>query len=100
MCSHTGTNNPELLHAELESQRFIPKRAAAPQAPDTTHLVSFKVLRMCSRSASSKVRRLASPWLATALVWSPEWHSQHRTRGQNHRMFDQVLQLTNISGHE
>ena len=40
--------------------RFIPSRAAAPCGPATTQFVSFKIDRMCSRSASLRVLPLVS----------------------------------------
>ena len=68
MSLHPGTNDPEPLHAELESGAVHPQpRRCATRTGDDTHLVSFRVARMCSRSASSIVRRLVPTWLAGAL---------------------------------
>ena len=45
---------------ELRVVRFIPRRAAAPSGPPTCQSVARNICRMCSLSASSRVRLLES----------------------------------------
>ena len=46
---------PSFFMRKWSVERFIPSRIAAPLGPDTTHLVSFRIERMCSRSTSTRV---------------------------------------------
>src|SRR5271155_2986955 len=51
-----GRAIPSFFMRKYSVDRFIPRSVAAPLGPERTHLVSFKVARMCSRSTSAKVR--------------------------------------------
>jgi hypothetical protein len=56
--------------------RFTPKRAAAPEAPPTTHLASCKARKIWSRSASLKpVIREATESLLVCSSLMGTWES-------------------------
>jgi len=46
---------PSFRIRKYTGDRLIPKRAAAPLGPATTHFVCSRILRMCSRCASRSV---------------------------------------------
>ena len=64
-----GRTIPSFFMRNWRVDRFIPRRAAAPRAPGNNPLGLFqRVKNGLSRSASSRVRRLAPTGLAAALV--------------------------------
>ena len=76
---------PSFCIRDCRVVRFRPSRAAAPCGPPTTQPVSSSARRMCSRSASSRVRAPARSGAAAQL------RQRHLERGparQDHRTLD------------
>ena len=76
---------------------LIPRRAAAPLGPETTHRVCSRVLRMWSRSASSRV--IAPTDSTPGQLLNSRGGLQNVVRSEDYASLNEILQSRMLPGH-